>query len=195
MRLLTTARSIVTKRLRLVPVTARNAYVLWRVLQQPDLRSYQDLPDVDPAHFKRIVAARPERLEAGSWGRFEWLIYSSGVEEPAGWISLRIGERASTSGEVGYSVVREQRGRGIATEAVSAMLEEGFDRLQLRAMRAYCMPDNAASRRVLEKVGFKQEGVLPRGAMVQGQPVDVLGFVIDRSVWLQSVMARRSTES
>ena len=68
-------RIIRTERLRLEPVTPENANVLWDVLQEPDLRDYQDLPDIDLSQFLRAVRERPVRLEPGASGRFEWLIY------------------------------------------------------------------------------------------------------------------------
>jgi RimJ/RimL family protein N-acetyltransferase len=176
-------RAITTERLRLEPVTPENASVLWDMLQLPGLRDFQDLPDVDLAQFRRNVASRPRMLEIGIWGRFEWLIYLAGVEAAVGWASLRIGERTTFAAEVGYSVVREYRGRGIATEAVGALVEEAFLRLHMRRVRAYCVPENLASRAVLERAGFEDDGILPHGATVQGQPVDVLGFVLERARW------------
>ncbi len=175
-------RTIRTERLRLEPATAENADLLWRVLQEPDLREYQDLPDVDVAQFRRMVAARPSELQSGISGRFEWLLYLEGVHAPVGWASLRVAERASSAGEIGYSVLREYRGRGIATEAVLAVVEEAFAKLALRRLRAYCVPENLASRRVLEAAGFRADGVLPHGATVRGRPVDVVGYVRERGV-------------
>jgi RimJ/RimL family protein N-acetyltransferase len=176
-------RSVTTERLRLEPVTPDNAAVLWSILQLPGLRDFQDLPEVDLTQFRRNVASRPRMLEAGTWGRFEWLIYLNGVQDPAGWASLRIGERTTFAAEVGYSVVREYRGRGIATEAVQGLVDDAFARLRLRRVRAYCVPENLASRAVLERAGFEDDGVLPHGATVQGQPVDVVGYVLERSRW------------
>lgn len=173
-------RVIRTERLRLVPATAANAAILWRVLQEPDLREFQDLPEVDRAQFERMVAARPTTFEPGVAGRFEWLIHLEGVGEPVGWTSLRLAERASTAGEIGYSVLRAYRGRGIATEAVTAIIDEAFERVLVRRIRAYCVPENTASRRVLEHAGFLADGILPHGATVRGRPVDVIGYVIER---------------
>ncbi len=176
-------RPIMTERLRLVPVTVQNAEALWQILQQPGLREFQDLPDVDLVHFRRMVAARPITLEAGAWGRFEWLTYYEGIMEPAGWTSLRVGEHASGTAEVGYSVVQSYRGRGIATESVRAIVGEAFSRMYLRKIRAYCVPGNVASRAVLIRAGFDEDSVLPHGATVQGRPVDVIGYVLDRANW------------
>jgi [ribosomal protein S5]-alanine N-acetyltransferase len=181
-------RAIVTERLRLVPVTPENADVLWDVLQLPGLRDFQDLPEVDLVQFRRNVASRPRTLNPGTWGRFEWLVYFAGIVAPVGWASLRIGERTTFAAEVGYSIVRDYRGRGIATEAVMALVDDSFARLRLRRLRAYCVPENLASRAVLERAGFEDDGILPHGATVQGKPVDVLGYVLERARW----EARRS---
>lgn len=165
------------------PVTLENADQLWSVLQQPDLREYQDLPDVDRAQFRRMVAARPRALREGSWGRFEWLILEASTAMAIGWASLRIAERSTSTGEVGYSIVREYRGRGYATEALRGIVEEAFTRLNMRKVRAYCVPANLASRSVLANAGFEEDGMLPHGATVRGTLVDVLGFVLRRDAF------------
>lgn len=172
--------ALTTQRLRLVPVTTENSDALWDVLQHASLRDHQDLPEVDRAQLRRMVAARPRALQPGSFGRYEWLIYVEGVEQAIGWASLRIGERSTSTGEVGYSVVEAFRGRGIATEALRCVIAEGFSRAFLRKIRAYCVPTNAPSRAVLEHVGFSEDGVLPHGATVRGKPVDVIGYVLER---------------
>ena len=179
-------RIIRTARLRLVPVTAQNAATLWSVLQQPDLRTYQDLPSVGIAAFTEMVAKRPKILHPGASGRFEWLVFLARVRKPVGWVSLRIAERDIASGEIGYSIVRDFRGQGVATEAVRTLIDEAFDQAGLSRVNAYCVPENSASRRVLSNVGFSYEGVLPHGATVSGHPVDVLMHRLEREAWRQS---------
>ena len=88
-------RTIATERLRLVPVVTANAADVWKLYQFEDLRTYQDLPEMDVEQFTRIVAARPSRLTPGAYGRFEWLIYLEGVDDAAGFASLRIAERSA----------------------------------------------------------------------------------------------------
>ena len=173
-------RSISTARLHLEPVTTENSDVLWDVLQHANLRDYQDLPEVERSQLRRMVAARPRVLQPGSFGRYEWLIYRNDLDAPIGWASLRIGERSTSTAEVGYSVVEAHRGQGIATEALRAVIREGFLRTQLRKIRAYTVPSNGASRSVLVRVGFIEDGILPNGATVRGKPVDVVGYVLER---------------
>jgi RimJ/RimL family protein N-acetyltransferase len=186
-------RTITTARVLLEPVTVATAVRLWKVLQAPDLRDFQDLPDLSPQAFERSVASRPKVLETGSVGRFEWLIVPrSAPDEAIGWVSVRIAERAPSIAEIGYSVVRDWRGRGIASEAVAALVEECFVVVNVRRVRAYCVPENHSSRAVLRNNGFTDDGILPHGATVQGHPVDVVSYVLERRVWDRTFTANRS---
>ena len=60
--------------------------------------------------------------------------------------------------ELGYRYVRAAWGQGVATEAAVAVLDHGFLALGLDPIVAVTHPDNLASRRVLEKLGFGHEG-------------------------------------
>ena len=62
--------------------------------------------------------------------------------------------------EIGYELAPEWWGRGVMTEVVGAMLSFGFTRMGLHSVEAQIHPGNSASRRVLEKLGFAQEGHL-----------------------------------
>src|SRR5579884_2719010 len=124
-------RLIRTDRLRLTPVTVQNAGTLWTVLQQPDLRTYQELPSIGAAAFTDMVSKRPKILRPGASGRFEWLVYVHRVRKPVGWVSLRVADRDLVTGEIGYTIVRDFRERGIASEAVCALLDEAFTQAAL----------------------------------------------------------------
>lgn len=179
-------RTIRTARLRLAPVTTQNAAVLWALLQQPDLRAFQDLPALPAGAFAQNVAKRPGRLAPGTSGRFEWLLHQARSRKAMGWVSLRIAERDLEAAEIGYSLLREHRGNGYATEAVSALLAEAFTEAGLRRVNAYCVPGNDRSRAVLARLRMRESGVLPHGATVGGQPVDVILHTIERDAWVQS---------
>jgi RimJ/RimL family protein N-acetyltransferase len=65
--------------------------------------------------------------------------------------------------DIGYAFLPQYRGQGYALEAAAATLADGRGRLGLRRILAITSPDNAASGRVLEKLGMRYEGlrVLP----------------------------------
>jgi ribosomal-protein-alanine N-acetyltransferase len=62
--------------------------------------------------------------------------------------------------EVGYRFLKEQWGKGYATEAAQASIEYGFDELDLDRIVAVALESNAASRRVLEKCGLTELGLV-----------------------------------
>lgn len=185
-------RTLRTERLRLVPVVPANARALWEVLQEPDLRDFQDLPDLTLEQFLAAVSERPSMLRPGATGRFEWLVYGDDGAGAIGWVSLRIAERTRSTGEIGYSIVRSHRGRGIATEAVAALIDEGFKHVGLHRVRAYCVPENASSRGVLRHNAFEDDGLLPHGATLAGQPVDVIAHTLERERWEERATPNRS---
>ena len=63
----------------------------------------------------------------------------------------------SEEAEVGYAIVAERWGEGLATEIAQASVEVGFEQLGLADLVAFTLPTNLASRRVMEKVGFVYE--------------------------------------
>jgi RimJ/RimL family protein N-acetyltransferase len=59
--------------------------------------------------------------------------------------------------EIGWWLIRSAWGQGYATEAASAVRDEGFDRVGLDRLIARLQPKNAASARVAEKIGMTRE--------------------------------------
>ncbi|BFH61020.1 GNAT family N-acetyltransferase [Paenibacillus azoreducens] len=65
-----------------------------------------------------------------------------------------------TNGEIGYCFNPDYWGQGYAVESSKAMLELGFTQLGLHRIYATCRPQNAASERVMLKLGMRKEGHL-----------------------------------
>jgi ribosomal-protein-alanine N-acetyltransferase len=63
-------------------------------------------------------------------------------------------------GELGYLVGPEARGRGVATRALALLVAYAFAELGMARIQALVHPDNPASGRVLERLGFQREGLL-----------------------------------
>jgi RimJ/RimL family protein N-acetyltransferase len=180
----------------LVPVDFRNARELWRILNAPDLRKYQDIPRIPAEDFERQVRGRPRSLDGRSTGRFEWLLHTNEPPRPIGWISLRVNDRTPHIGEIGYSLIEESRGLGYATEALSAAIDEAFREGELEEMQACCVPENVASRSVLARTGFAEERTIRGGAVIRGRHVDVVLYRLTRAAWQrQSMPARRQMQS
>ncbi len=62
------------------------------------------------------------------------------------------------------------------TEALHAMLRYGFETFDLHRIEAVITPENHASSKLLEKLGFRQEGVLRQRSFYRGHYVDDVYF-------------------
>jgi RimJ/RimL family protein N-acetyltransferase len=63
-------------------------------------------------------------------------------------------------GSIGYWVAETERGNGICTRALRLLARHALDDLELQSVQLVTDPDNLASQRVAEKVGFQREGVM-----------------------------------
>ena len=86
-------------------------------------------------------------------------------------------------GEVGYVFNPAYHGRGLATEAVGALLRLGFDGLGLHRIAGRLDARNTASSRVLERAGLRREAHLVENEFVKGEWTDELIYAILRTEW------------
>jgi RimJ/RimL family protein N-acetyltransferase len=83
--------------------------------------------------------------------------------------------------EIGYGVPNEQRrGQGVATEATRLLVDYLFAGYPCERIAAFVDVENTPSRRVLEKVGFEQEGTLRRATFRDGRWRDVAVYALLR---------------
>jgi len=104
-------------------------------------------------------------------------------DKPVGTVSLQNISHSMGYGEIGYMVGEEFHGRGYATVGVGLFLEKLFTRSALRRVNALVHEENGASCRVLEKLGFAQEGLLREHYLIRGRPVNEIYFGLLKSDW------------
>jgi RimJ/RimL family protein N-acetyltransferase len=80
--------------------------------------------------------------------------------------------------EVGYRLLPEYWGKGLATEGTKALIDYGFKDCKLEKVVAITHPQNKASQKVLLKCGLKQKGEIPDPFSEEEQPSEVLFFEI-----------------
>lgn len=96
-------------------------------------------------------------------------IFEKSSGKLAGGITLgNIRHGVSQSGHVGYWIGERFGGRGLMTDAVKVVTSFAFDTLRLHRIEAACIPDNIRSIRVLEKAGFRREGLLRSYLRING---------------------------
>lgn len=82
-------------------------------------------------------------------------------------------DEANATAEAGYVLNPDYWGRGIATEALCAVIALGFEKKGFNRIESRYMVDNHASRRVMEKSGMSFEGILRQSVFVKDGYEDI----------------------
>ena len=95
---------------------------------------------------------------------------------PVGFVWMFGIDDVTSRGEIGYWVCPEDQGQGYATEAAKLGLRYAFNERGLHKVMARVLEGNTASRQVLEKLGFEEEGHLQEHYFVNGEYIDTYIF-------------------
>lgn len=106
-----------------------------------------------------------------------WAIERRAVPGVIGAIDMRLTHQHSRA-EIGYWLGLPYWNKGYMTEAARRVIDWGWREFALRRIQATCLPTNAASARVMEKVGMQREGLLRAYAQKQGQQMDILIYAL-----------------
>jgi ribosomal-protein-alanine N-acetyltransferase len=99
---------------------------------------------------------------------------------------------AMQSGDIGYWVDQEWVGQGIAPEALVGVLGLAFDQVGLRRVEISIIPRNSRSRRVVEKLGIRSEGVAHGFLEINGVREDHVRYGITLDEWTERAVALRA---
>lgn len=117
----------------------------------------------------------PESLDEEGYG---FTILADG--RIVGEIVLEDPTRCGSTYTVGFFVSPEYWGKGICTEALKQIVKFAFDELKIHKIHSDNDSDNPASGRVLEKAGFKKEGVFKEHNFKEGKHIDIIHWGIIR---------------
>lgn len=169
-----------TPRLILRPLQRDDARDLFAWCSDPQVSRYvlwephQSLSETR-AYIRYVRRLYREALPS-SWG-----IVDRNSHHVIGTIGLMFYSSENRSCEIGYSMSRDYWGRGLMSEAVSALIRILFHNLALNRIEAQHDVRNPRSGRVLEKCGMTREGILRSRIINKGETVDVVLWSILRS--------------
>jgi len=129
---------------------------------------------------------RLSQTEQGTDGEYWFAIVLTAEGNVIGYCNLKVRSEKNREGEIEYGLHRNHWGNGYATEASKAMLEFGFSQIDLHRITGTCQPQNERSRRVLEKLGMRQEGFLREHKWGKGKWHDTLLLAILDHEWHDS---------
>ncbi len=144
-------------------------YYPWEDRSEADARAFVDM-------FRVWQTEQPRR-------RFQLVIARREDGGLIGNCGIRRKPNNEWEADVGYELSPRYWGCGYATEAGRAMVDFGFRELGLRRISSWCIADNVASARVLERLGFRQEGRLRSNEFFKSRWWDTLSYALLAEEW------------
>ncbi len=147
----------------------------------PQYLRYYPWTERTAADVERFVAGFVAQQHEEPRTRFQLAIILRSEERLIGNCGIRLEAAGATKAEIGYELAPAYWGRGLATEAAHAIVDFGFRVLALHRVSAWCIAENSASTRVLEKLGLRQEGRVRESEWMKGRWWDTLLYgILDR---------------
>jgi RimJ/RimL family protein N-acetyltransferase len=148
-----------TERLRLRHPCSQDVDALFAIFGDPvPMRywSHEPIDDLDAARdYLRDIDEGFEKRTLFQWAVTE----RHGDNQLIGTVTLTTWDRVNRHAEVGFVLHPAYWGKGYASEAVCTVLAFGFDAMDLHRVEAELDPRNGASARLLERLGFRYEGL------------------------------------
>lgn len=153
----------------------------WLVPWEPRPAGAPPTPE-DRASFSARCAARERERQIGSGYGFGIFVERRLVGE----ITLSSIQRGPfQNATIGYWVDRAEAGHGLAPEATVVVLRFAFEELGLHRVEIAIVPRNQASRRVVEKLGLREESIALRFLEIDGRWEDHVRYAITSEEWAQ----------
>lgn len=181
-------------RLLLRPFAASDVEAIYALQSNARVLRYWDSPpwkERDRAHA--FIEACRKMEEDGSGARFA--IETLEGHAFVGWCSMFRWNPVYRSLGIGYCFDEPTWGKGYATESVRAMLHWAFGALDLNRVEAELDTRNAASARVLEKLGFEREGLRREDCVVDGEVSDSWIYGLLRRAWKADATSTQVTSA
>ncbi|MBL5964234.1 GNAT family N-acetyltransferase [Lelliottia amnigena] len=131
--------------------------------------------DRDIMRFMASIASEKETrrvFAARLTAQHTFVIRAHDDDTPLGDIGLQVSTQFREEADIGYTVIPQAQGRGIASEALRAVCDYAFNLVGVKAVNAYVLADNVGSVRVLEKTGFVRTQVLEKAYEIDGVKFD-----------------------
>ncbi|MGI6851438.1 GNAT family N-acetyltransferase [Mesorhizobium sp. 1B3] len=123
--------------------------------------------ELDRSAWRQRLRRYREDFASGTAVAF--LIFGNKDGKLIGGITLgNIRHGVAQTGQIGYWIGERYAGQGYMLDAIRLLVPYAFNTLRLHRIEAACIPDNVRSTRVLEKAGFRREGLLRSYLRING---------------------------
>ncbi len=182
---------IETERLRLRRFEPTDLDAIMGYYFQDDVKRYLDWKMRDGIDVRAALATMCSQVSLQRPGDVYTLAIQPRSGGPViGHVSLRWADATAGQGEIRFVINSGYRGRGLATEAVEAMLDLAFRQFQIHRIFARCDARNSRSARLLQRVGMRLEAHYREHALFQGEWDEELHFAMLDREWRRSDKVR-----
>lgn len=184
---------IATPRLRLRPFRADDLDALHALQSHPDVVRYLYWDARTRDEARAVLEDRLKRPVLAEEGdRLVLAVERADTGEMVGDASLAWRSRAHRQGEVGFVLHPDHHGRGFGQEAGGAMLRLGFEGLGLHRIFGRCDARNAASARLMERLGMRLEAHFRENEVLKGAWGDELVYAVLHREWEAAQASREA---
>lgn len=153
----------------------------------PEVARYEIWGPNDQAASRAYILQKLMNQVAAPRTDFDLAVLLKADSKLIGACGLRISSPEERAAHLGYVFNHGLWGHGYATEAARALLAFGFEQLELHRIFATCDAENAASARVLEKIGMRREGHFRRNVWQKGQWRDSYYYALLEDEWREQI--------
>jgi ribosomal-protein-alanine N-acetyltransferase len=152
----------------------------WLTLWEPLRLPHHPDPETNREVFAARCGSRDRERLAGS--QYAFGIFIDGAF--AGELNLNnVVRGAMQSATIGYWIDRARAGRSFMSESIVVLMQFAFEELNLHRLEICIMPRNSNSRRVVEKLGIREEGIAQRFLEINGAWEDHMRFGLTIEEW------------
>ena len=148
-----------TERFVLRQITQNNSVDIFKYFSLDEVTRFYDVESfTNIKQAEELIQRWNERFERSQ--AIRWGITLKSLNRVIGTCGFHGWKKNHYKAEIGYELAPEYWRQGFMTEAIEKIIEYGFNDLGLNRIEAFVEPENVGSRTVLEKVGFREEGLL-----------------------------------
>ncbi|GAA2583057.1 GNAT family protein [Dactylosporangium fulvum] len=174
-----------TDRLILRRFRAGDAPALAAYRSDPDVARYQSWDAPFPLGDAIAFVAEVAHLDPEREGWFQYAVEARDTGELVGDVGVNRGD-GGRQAELGFTLAPEHQGRGYATEAVRRIVDFLLVEEGLHRVHATLDARNERSARLLERLGFRREGLCVQASWWKGEWTDDLFYAVLASEWSRS---------
>ena len=148
------------ERITLKPQTSEDFDIYYKLWTNEEVIKYISFPKKTEEELQKTFDTIFAYKDKGYF--FKYIIFLKGTNEKIGNFGINAISKLSSRVDIGYLLLPEYWNKGIMSEIIEMMLNYLFNEIHLNKICASTFMENIASRKVLEKFGFKLEGVLKK---------------------------------